>query len=325
MSEHLLVPAESLVEWIIRSLIVIIVVGLVGWCLYLDMRAFSLDTFVGIKGLQGPIGPFGPTGARGLDGTMGSVGIWGDTGPLGPTGPTGSFGPAGPTGPQGPTGPTGPTGFPSPNVQGPIGYTGPTGNPLTGPTGNPSSLTGPPGFPGPTGSRSSSSLGITYSGFSGSLGSSITVVFTPSRSLLPQFPVLSSYVIGPTVSNLGGNSPTLDILGLTYKISATLFATLSTTQPILGLNAPLICQIILTSREVGETSTTVFATNTIRVTRNQNTSTYSVSMRLAATHTPANRVPVEIGFSATFQCPDIQSSSGTLIIPSATLTIVPIQ
>lgn len=317
------VPVYSLVEWIMRSILVLIVVGLVGSTLYFDTRTLLTHQIVGPSGPRGVKGVPGLVGSQGLTGVLGPIGPFGPTGPLGVTGITGDFGPLGPTGKRGSTGITGPTGYPAPSMLGPLGPTGWTGPHVTGPTGIGSPVTGPTGYPGPTGARNPSSLGITYGADISGFDTLITVTFCPSHTLLPVYPVLASYVVGPDVSNLGGNTPALTTLRMTYRISATLIATLSTgfvSRP----TVPMTCQVIITANEDLSQPPQQFAVETVSIPPNQNTPTYSTALRLVSTYTPTTRVPVTIGFSATFQCTGIKALSGQLIIGPATLTIVPV-
>ena len=321
------IPSYSILEWILRSGLVVITIALVGWAIYLDTLTFLAEAVTGPHGSQGIKGPVGLVGAQGLTGLSGPIGPQGWTGPLGVTGPTGYFGPPGTTGRTGNTGNTGPTGYPSPLVNGPAGPKGPTGVVLTGFTGKSAAITGSAGSAGPTGARSSSSLGITYAGITGSPSSSITASFAPTHPILPmQYPVRAQFSFGPTVSNLGGNTPSLLILGMTYRIAATLIATLSTSF-VSALTAPLTARVILTALEDTTQPPNNFASETVLIAPNQHTKTYSVAMRLISTYTPTTHVPVIIGFSATFQCSDLASvvrPVGDLLIAPATLTIVPI-
>lgn len=317
------VPVYSLVEWILRSILVILTIGLVGSTLYYNTRTLLTSQIIGPSGPVGIKGPAGTVGSQGLTGPLGIPGLFGPTGPLGVTGITGPFGPLGPTGPRGPTGITGPTGFPAPSMLGPVGPTGPTGQVITGATGIGSPLTGATGYPGPTGTRVTSGLGITYGANLGPFGPFVTTSFAPTQTLLPVYPILASFLVGPHVSNFGGNMPAMTTLGMTYKISGTVIATASTGVPR-PPSVPMTCQVILTAHEDITQPPIGFAVETISVPPNQHTPTYSLAVRLATTYTPTSRVPVLVGFSATFQCQDIISSSGSLIIAPATLTVVPI-
>ncbi len=322
------VPVYSLLEWIVRSILAVIVVGFVGWSLYLDVQTLLSGSIQGPAGPRGLQGNAGITGSKGVDGDIGPRGFFGPTGPLGQTGVTGAVGPFGYVGLTGASGVTGPTGLPASSMRGSLGSTGPTGVAVTGATGSAGPLTGPSGPSGPTGSRSLSSLGITYSGVTGGLGPSLTTSFTPQRVSAPlQFPILASFAFGPSVSNVGGNSPALTSPGLSYRISATLVATLSTT--LIGtLNAPMICRVDLTAQDDPTVPPAIFSSQTVRVARNQTTNTYSILMRLSSVY-PASgaaaivRVPVILGFGATFQCSDLQSPHGNLVVSAATLTVVP--
>ncbi len=320
------VPAYSLVEWIVRSILILIVIGFLGWALYLDTRVLLTFSVQGQQGERGVTGKLGDVGAKGLLGPIGVLGPLGPTGPLGRTGDTGPLGYMGPTGRTGPTGITGPTGFPDLAVMGPMGPTGPTGFSTTGPTGIPSSVTGAPGPAGPTGQRTTSSLGITYAGITGGLGSTVSVTFTPQQLLVTSFPIYGSYVVGPAVSNVGGNSPALEIIGGSYTITATLMATLS--MGVIGtITSPLSCQVILTAQEDPSIPPASFAVQNVRITPSQNTNTFNVNMRVTGDYPPSGqvigRVPVAIGFSASFQTTNVTAPGGTLIVSAATLTITP--
>lgn len=278
----------SLSEWVLRSILILVAVSLIGATLYFDTRTLLVYSVTGKQGPRGVQGVSGMVGAKGLPGFPGFQGFFGPTGPLGVTGVDGPMGPAGPTGVSGPQGPTGPTGFPNPQARGPTGPQGPFGVAQTGATGASSLFTGATGSRGPTGSRTSSSLGITYSGITGQLGPATTVVFTPeSHSIaggLPIFPVYSSFVVGPAVSITPGlNTPLLEIRGLTYKIAATLVAQFSTNQTGSPTAAALTCQINLTARNTVTATPVIFASELITVAANQDgviPKTYSMNMRL---------------------------------------------
>lgn len=328
MSHHndeqfrLRLPAQSIVEWVIRSVLIVITIALIGWALYYDSKTLLVDSIEGSIGHRGTTGGIGIQGAKGLDGPIGVVGIFGPSGPLGITGVTGPLGPLGPTGKTGPTGATGPTGQPAISMLGPNGWTGPTGPTVTGPTGSSGLITGATGSAGPTGLRTTSSLGITYAGATGNLGPSIAVSFTPQVFLNPQFPVIASFSLGPTVSNIGGNSPAIESLDYSYRISATLIAGLSTSLPG-TLGTPMICQLIVTTRDDPTNLPSTLVTETITIAPSQNTPSYNINMRLIASYQPV-KVPTLLGFSASFQTTDIHATHGTLIISAATLTVVPI-
>lgn len=307
-------------------MLLVIVIALLGWALYLDIRTLIVYSITGHPGPRGDQGILGQVGAKGLGGPRGLVGPWGPTGPLGVTGPSGPFGPTGPRGPTGSTGPVGETGFPASVVIGPVGPTGALGTAVVGPAGFASLLIGPTGNLGPTASRINSSLGITWSGVTGQLGPSVTTVFTPGSFLTPNFAVESSYVVGPHVSNSGGSAsplPTLETLGMRYRISATLIATLSTTQSISNLRIPLQCQLTLTASRENSTPQ-ILTSETILIAPNQDTPTYSVNMRVTTVHPPLEHISTRIGFNAVLQCADIHAPSGTLLVSMATLTIVPV-
>jgi hypothetical protein len=102
----------------------------------------------------GATGPIGSTGATGPLGTTGATGI-GSTGATGLTGSTGIDGATGPLGSTGATGPVGATGIPGP--PGPGG--GDPGPP--GPGGGATGATGPIGITGATGATGQGSTGAT--------------------------------------------------------------------------------------------------------------------------------------------------------------------
>jgi hypothetical protein len=315
-----MIPALSLVEWIVRSLLCVITLALVGSALYYDVRTFVIYSVTGPRGPRGGTGILGLIGAKGLRGDIGPQGFFGPTGPLGVTGPTGGYGLPGPTGIIGPTGMTGPTGNPNPLARGSPGNTGATGISQTGPVGPHGPLTGPQGPLGPTGSIIPSALGFTYAGQTGQLGAAINVSFTPSPAVT--FPLVSSYIVGPDVRTIGANTPALITLGMQYKIAAALVATVSTVQTGTP-TAALTAQITLTAKSSPSTLPVSFATELVTVAVNQNTKIYSIQMRLIASYT-APSVPILIGFNLQIICPDIPATTGTLLISVATLTITPV-
>lgn len=324
-NDRVRLPAASLLEWVVRSILVLIVVLFVGWSLYLNLRVFLVYSLPGLPGPRGMTGPVGIVGAKGRDGPTGFLGLVGPTDPLGVTGKTGPVGPPGNTGLAGPTGRTGPTGAPNPSVQGFVGPTGAAGAVVTGATGPRSVTQGPSGPSGPTGQRNPSALGITYGGVVVGLNSSITVSFTPPVSLTPSFPRLASYAVPPAVSNIGGNQPSLLLPHTLYSISATLNASAGTSSA--SLDSALTASILLTARDapgVASLATQIIKEATV-VAPNSGAPTYSVNMRVVTRYMTGALVPVLIGFSASFDSQSFVNGSVVLAIAPATLLITPVE
>lgn len=317
------IPAVSLLAWVVSSILALIVVGCVGSALNYDIKTLILYSITGHQGPRGETGLPGLPGAKGQFGETGIPGRIGPTGPLGISGPTGQLGPSGPTGAIGFTGPTGATGFGNPNYAGVSGATGPTGVSTTGPAGTAAPTTGPTGLLGPTGARVSSLLGVTYAGITGpTLGSLTSVSFTPAMEPTTPFPVISSVVVGPFVSFMPGGEPALLVVNTEYSITATLLATLSTTQTGV-VSAPLACQIFLTASDPTPTPFIISSEVTL-VAPEKSLRVWNVNMRTVIVFTTGVLfVPVRIGFRAAFQCPDILPGSGSLRVTLATLTIAP--
>lgn len=313
----------SLFAWVVSATVAIVVIIAVGAALYYDVRTLMIYSITGHLGPRGATGVDGIVGSKGQFGDAGEAGVTGPLGPLGITGPTGDFGPLGPTGMRGGTGPTGPTGPGNPSMRGLLGPTGALGIATTGPTGAPGPTTGPTGRLGVTGTRTRSLLGLTFAGIEAFvLGSLISVSFIPAT---PTFALRSSVVVGPFVSLFeGGTQPALTVVDTEYSITATLLATVSTTQTT-PVNIPLSAQIFVTaSNPTGQAS--IIASEIIIVAPEQNQHVWNVNMRTVASYsTGLIFVPVMIGFAAAFQCSAIQPNTATLLVTLATLTITPVQ
>jgi hypothetical protein len=198
-----------------------------------------------------------------------------------------------------------------------LGYTGTV---VTGATGLNASITGSTGYTGPQGNSNPSSLGITYGGLTGGLSATVIVSFTSPGNV--NYPVIGSYVVGPYVSNPGGNSPTLLEANTTYLLTATLIGAFSSTFVTLLQSA--LAVVVSLSATIPGGNPQLIGSENVLLPRNNGQNTYSVNLRLTATYTTGTVLPVTVSFNMSVQCSGLTPASGEFAVAPATLTIMPL-